>query len=194
MRPRIASDIMNRNIIAVREDMPATELASLLTEEQISGVPVLDATGKLVGVVSMTDLAEMDRDAVEQISGTGDPLRPVRDFGEAVDAEGVRLRIRDSGLRVRDIMTPTAFTIPADTPIPQVARTMVAGRVHRLLVTRDERVVGIVTTLDLLALLAEKNKPPKPPAAGRGRRGARARTMRGGGGSRRAKSRGSRAR
>ncbi len=67
---------------------------------------------------------------------------------------------------VADIMTPTAFTVPDSTPLAEVARTMVAGRVHRLLVTRNGRVAGIVTTLDVLRELAG-------PSKARRRRGSR---------------------
>jgi len=60
---------------------------------------------------------------------------------------------------VRDIMTPTAYTVPHATSIRELARTMVTGRIHRLVVTHGERVVGIVTTLDLLKTLYS---PPVP--------------------------------
>jgi CBS domain-containing protein len=61
----------------------------------------------------------------------------------------------EPGTLVRDIMTPTVYTIPEDTPVSEVARTMIAGRIHRLFVTREGHVVGIVTTLDLLKLLCQ---------------------------------------
>jgi len=50
-------------------------------------------------------------------------------------------------------MTPTVYTVPEDTPVPQIARAMVAGRIHRLFVTSRGRVVGIVTSLGLMKLL-----------------------------------------
>jgi CBS domain-containing protein len=52
-------------------------------------------------------------------------------------------------------MTPTVYTIPDDTPVSRIAQTMVAGRIHRLFVTRARRLVGIVTSLDLVKLLDE---------------------------------------
>jgi CBS-domain-containing membrane protein len=77
---------------------------------------------------------------------------------------------------VRDIMTPTAYTVPHDTPVSQLARTMVAGRVHRLLVVRNQRVVGIVTSLDLLTLLSGDVKSRRQ--APRGRKPAAAKPRR----------------
>jgi CBS domain-containing protein len=54
---------------------------------------------------------------------------------------------------VQDIMTPAVYTVRDDAPVAMLARTMVAGRIHRLFVTRGGRIVGIVTSLDLLKLL-----------------------------------------
>jgi CBS domain-containing protein len=59
-------------------------------------------------------------------------------------------------VQVREIMTPTVYTVPDDEPVPRIARAMIAGRIHRLFVTRDQHVVGIVTPMDLLRLLTEE--------------------------------------
>jgi CBS domain-containing protein len=53
-------------------------------------------------------------------------------------------------------MTPTVFTVPENTPVSRLAKTMISGRIHRLLVTRRGRIVGIVTALDLLKLLVDR--------------------------------------
>jgi predicted transcriptional regulator len=98
------------------------ELAEFLTTNEISGAVVVDAKGALVGVVSVTDIAD-DRSHATR------------------------------NARVKDIMTPTVYTVPEDTTIVEAARTMIAGRIHRLFVTRSGRMVGIVTPLDLLELL-----------------------------------------
>ena len=58
-------------------------------------------------------------------------------------------------LTVRVILTPAVYTVPEDTPTSRIAQTMISGRIHRLLVTRNEEVVGIVTSLDMLKLLCE---------------------------------------
>ena len=132
-----AADVMSSNVVSVRADMTLDELATFLTDHQISGAPVLDGHGRLVGVVSQTDIAE---------------------------AEGLRGRPEEEAEAVvGDIMTPTAYTVPHDTPVADLARTMVAGRVHRLLVTRDGHVVGIVTSLDLLRVLYEAPADSGPP-------------------------------
>jgi CBS domain-containing protein len=142
---KTARDIMIHPVFAVRETWTVRELASYFTEKSISGAPVLDDAGRLTGVVSQSDI-------VDQVTRDREPgaSRP-RGWEDLLNPEDLRgLAIQDAGRLVSDIMTPTFFTVPDDTPLPKIARTMVAGRIHRLLVTRLGHVVGIVTTLDVL--------------------------------------------
>jgi CBS domain-containing protein len=158
-----AADVMNTQVLAVRPDMTVHELAGFLTENQITGAPVLDAHGRLVGVVSETDIAESESERAELVRDRSDPEFDLRGWEDKADAEDIRqLHVEGGDLLVRDIMTPAAYTIPHDTPVPKIAQTMIAGRIHRLLVTRESRVVGIVTSLDLLKLLC-----PDEPAQAR---------------------------
>ena len=134
LAPVLARDVMTQPVLSVRENRTVREAAAFLTENDISGVPVLSRAGKLVGVVTLTDLAK-----------------------------------EEHGRRVRDVMTPVVYTIPEETPVEKIARTMIAGRIHRLFVTRGGSVVGVVTTLDLLKLLTGR-RPIKPLPRGAGRR------------------------
>jgi CBS domain-containing protein len=161
MRELTAADVMNKQVLAVRPDMSLHELAAFLTENQITGAPVLDRQGRLVGVVSETDITESDRDRGDLVRDHSDPEFDVRGWEDKVDAEEMRdLHVAEDDLLVRDIMTPAAYTVPHDTPVSRLAQTMIAGRIHRLLVTRGQHVVGIVTSLDLLKLLCPKSAAP----------------------------------
>ncbi len=153
---KTARDVMIHPVLAVRESWTVHELASYFTEKSISGAPVLDDAGRLTGVVSLSDI-------VDQVTADREPSgRPTRAWKERFAPEDLTgLAIEDGGRLVSEIMTPTIFTIPDTTPLPRIARTMVAGRIHRLLVTRKGHVVGIVTTLDLLRELAGMG--PKAP-------------------------------
>lgn len=155
MRPIIAADVMNPNVLVVQEDMTVEELARFLVESEISGAPVVDPEGRLVGVVSVTDLARSVADTTADqpspdffISEWGGTLR--RD-----EVEGLRFG-EETEMRVRDIMTPSVYSVHAETPIPEVAETLINSHIHRLLVTSGERVVGIVTSSDLLGLLVRE--------------------------------------
>lgn len=149
-----ARDVMNAEILTVTEDMTAHELAVFLTDHEISGAPVEDDEGRLSGVVSTTDLA---RTAFESGSADEEEHPFYRSWAEdSLDADDLEeLHIEEEGLLVRDIMTPTVFAVEADAPVSHVARSMLDGHLHRLLVIEGQKVIGIVSTSDLLRLLAD---------------------------------------
>jgi CBS domain-containing protein len=143
-------DVMNRGVLTFPIDGTVSELATFLMDKEISGVPVVDREGKLVGVVSVTDIVEQ-RTREHDVSLEGE-----RGWQQTSAKDLRRLRSESDGVLVRDIMTPTVYTVPDDTPVAEVARTMIAGRIHRLFVTQHGHIVGIVTTMDLLRLLTNE--------------------------------------
>lgn len=150
-----ARDVMNSEILTVTEEMTVHELATYLTDHEISGAPVEDADGRLVGVVSTTDVA---RSAFESGSAEDTDEHPFfHSWASAsLDADDMAdLHVEEEGMLVRDIMTPTVFAVEADAPVSHVARSMLDGHLHRLLVIEGRKVVGIISTSDLLRLLAD---------------------------------------
>jgi CBS domain-containing protein len=137
-----ARDVMNPSLLTVRQDDTLQELSAFLAENNITGAPVVDASGHFVGVVSATDIAEAESEVGAWRKG---------DDVDAADRRG--FHVEGTGRRVQDIMTPTIYTVTDDTPVSELARAMISGRVHRLFVTRRGKIVGIVTSLDLLRLL-----------------------------------------
>lgn len=130
-----AKDVMSEKVLTLQDDTPMTKAAIFLTEHQISGAPVVDSAGTLVGVVSLTDIAR----TIEERAARP---RAVRDAAAET-------------LTVHRIMTPVADTVSEETPISQVARLMLDNHYHRLVVTRYEKPVGIISAMDLVALLAD---------------------------------------
>ncbi len=147
-----AKDIMNTDVLSVRDDMTVQELASFLTDREILGAPVVDSEGEVVGVVSCTDIAQSTTTEATMLMSKTTPGFYEHGWENKLDTyEMVRLHVEENeSLPVREIMTPTIYTVPEDTPISDIAKAMVAGRIHRLLVTRGSRLVGIITTLDML--------------------------------------------
>ena len=156
MKHATARDVMNTEVFSVPLDMSVPELADFLAGKEITGAPVVDHEGHFVGVVSVTDVAEAP--GAGSLGGESDGARlRARGWEDRLSREELRqLGIRDDSLTVGDIMTPTVYTVPEDTPASQMARSMVAGRIHRLFVTRGRTIVGIVTSLDLLTLLVDR--------------------------------------
>jgi CBS domain-containing protein len=160
MQTLTAKDVMHAEVLGVRAEMTVREAAGFLTDNQIGGAPVLDGDGRVVGVVSLTDLAENE---VERPTIASRPDLERGSWEERVNAEDLRvLHVESDDVLVREIMTPTIYTVPDDTPVAEIARTMIAGRIHRLFVTRQRRLVGIVTPLDLLRLLTGEGVPGEP--------------------------------
>jgi len=167
---RTVRDIMQTDVIAVREGTSVRELVQILDEEGISGVPVLDASGKIRGVVSRSDVVRLAARAHEvpvaeafweEIGRTDDdqsdpdayflaPESAVMLVPSSSTFEGLPLEETE----VDDIMTPVAFTVDPEMVIWELARFLVQGRIHRALVVENGRLVGIVTAFDVLRVVA----------------------------------------
>lgn len=154
-----AKDIMNPEVIKVREEMPVKELASLFTSQAISGAPVENSDGDLVGVVSVTDIVGATSMGGREIVSTNEPNFYVRGWEEEVSLDELgELHLEEEGLLVKDIMTPSVFAVEHDAPIHHVAESMMESHLHRLLVVENDKVVGIISTSDMLQLL-QKPRP-----------------------------------
>lgn len=146
-----ARDVMTTDVVKVPADLTVAELADVFMENEISGAPVVDEDGALVGVVSVFDVARQSSGETGVVTEQGNPEFYVRGWEEQYSVEEFRkLRVQEGHLTVRDVMTPAAFTVEEDDPISDVARTLVDGHIHRVLVTRGHEVVGIISSLDLL--------------------------------------------
>lgn len=154
MRPITASDLMNSEVLTVRDDLTVRDLAAFLVENEITGAPVEDRKGRLVGVVSVVDIAEVASRSTG--FGTAHPsfLRRGRE-GTLSEEEIEGLDLGDRELRVRDIMTPGVFGVDEEATVAEVAMKMLRDHLHRLLVLRDGKPVGIISTSDLLGLLVD---------------------------------------
>jgi len=156
MRLITAADLMNPRVLTVREDLTVRELANVLVENEISGAPVEDGSGKLVGVVSLTDIAAALADDEEETEGERGDFFLSEWADDGMSREEIEeLGLDEAELMVVDIMTPEVFTVREDTPVSEIAEAMIQNHVHRILVTREDRVVGIISTSDLLGLLVE---------------------------------------
>ena len=150
---RRVKDVMNPDIMTVADDMTTDELARYLTEREISGAPVVNSEGHLVGVVSMTDIGRHLAEPSEFSSSRRSEF--YRDTADDVMLEDFEQRLlEERAVAVRDVMTPVVHQVPASAPVADAARLMVEHHIHRLVVTQAKEPVGIVTSMDLLRVVA----------------------------------------
>lgn len=157
----LAEDLMARRVVCVYADMDLRDLANLFLDTGISGAPVTSRDGDLLGVVSQRDLLRhtASRDAELLVSS---------DFYGTAKLEGAHLprgfQILDtrSGI-VADIMTPILYTVPESAPVERIATIMRKNHIHRVIVLRDGKVIGLVSALDLIAVLSTAVSKLKPP-------------------------------
>ncbi len=137
-------DVMTRDPVSVTPDISARELARILADNQISGVPVVDPQDRVIGVVSRTDLLQWCVTGGLGL-GAGDLLPTL-----ANRKETRRSQVEDLGI-VEDFMSEDPITCGADAAVASVARRMAEERVHRVIVLdEDGCLAGVVTSMDVL--------------------------------------------
>jgi CBS domain-containing protein len=153
-----AMDVMTTDVITVDPDTTVQALATLLAERGISGAPVVDASGQLIGIVSEGDL--LHRAEI----GTARRHRERRRswWLDHFASDLAREYIKSHGRTVKDIMTRGVVTVTEDTDLAEVAALLEANRIKRVPVTRDGKVIGIISRANLVrALGATKGAPPR---------------------------------
>jgi predicted transcriptional regulator len=155
-RTRNVKELMNPDIMTVADDMTTDELARYLIEREISGAPVVDSQGHLIGVVSMTDIGRNMAEPSDFASSHSSGF--YRDVAADLTLEDLGQRyVEERAVSVRDVMTPVIHQVPVTASLAEAARMMVEQHIHRLVVTQGKEPVGIITSMDLLKMVAEQS-------------------------------------
>ena len=154
----VARDIMTADVCWINDDLPVAEVIQLFIDNKISGAPIVNAEGEMVGVVSLRDMLQYGARIISQadhrtksaeyyVQGWDAPLssEEVEWFHEEVD----------QAQPIRDIMNPIVYCVSVETPVEELADTMLRGRVHRLVVTEGDELAGIVTSMDMLKVISD---------------------------------------
>lgn len=144
-----AEELMASNPISLREDATLPEALALMTDRGFSAAPVIDEAGRPIGVLSRTDVLIHEREQVRHAL----PAEDAYAEGRQSRHEGFSIEIADS-TRVRDIMTPTIFTVNVNTSAADVVKRMCELKVHQLFVVDDDNsLVGVISALDIVRSL-----------------------------------------
>jgi len=150
-------DVMTPNVLSVAPDDPILKAARIMLQNRISGLPVVDATGKLVGVVTEGDFLRRGEIGTQRRRPKW--LEFLVGPGRLADEY-----VRASSRKVGDVMTPDPQTIKEDDSLEAVVAVMEHRRVKRLPVMRDGHMVGIISRANLLHALASLAQDTPAPA------------------------------
>jgi len=149
-----AKDIMTPHVKSVPQNWTMQKFADFLSKNDISGSPVADEDGKLVGIATLKDIAEFHFNSVNS------DYESQMDEEELKEARRLRMLIFEGlskvPVEVGDIMTPIVFSVAEDAPIKDVAELMMQEHLHRVFVKSGDNLTGIITTYDLLKVIVEE--------------------------------------
>lgn len=133
-----ARDLMERNVLTIPAGMPFFEIQHLFVVANINAAPVVDANGRVTGMISALDLLRVADQACDEDDDDDEPGDPET----SLDA-----------LTARDIASPDVAWVPADAPALEIAERMRRDSIHHVLVGDGQRLQGIVASFDLLRAL-----------------------------------------
>jgi len=142
-----ADSMMSRQVITIGVDAAIIDAIKTMLKHGVSGLPVVDQAGKLVGILSKSDFLRRAEIRTERKRGR------LLTFLAGPDKVAFDFK-REHGRKVGEIMTPEPVTITEDTPVDEIARIMESRSVRRLPVLNGDKIVGIVTDSDFLPAIA----------------------------------------
>jgi CBS domain-containing protein len=143
---------MQTSVISVRAEQTLGELAEILTLHHISGVPVVDAEGQVKGVVSQSDLARR----LAQIQHDQASLGYYHGLLDQSLFSDVHLREVLKDGTVAEILTPYPFWVSPQADLREVIDLMLEHHIHRVPVLDEGRLVGVLSTMDLLRVFRQR--------------------------------------
>jgi len=149
-----AKDIMTRDLITVSPETDITEAAKILLDKHINGLPVVDETGKLVGIICQSDLIALQkRVRLPSVFTLLDTFIPVRSQ-KSIDKELEKI----TATKVAQAMTTNPIVINSENTVEDIATLMVEKNLHTLPVLEGGKLVGVVGKEDVLSTLMPSKK------------------------------------
>ncbi|RLC15226.1 MAG: hypothetical protein DRI24_11455 [Deltaproteobacteria bacterium] len=156
MKNLTAKHVMNPDVLVAESNWSVNHLAEFFMENCISGAPVQSNAGILIGVVSLTDIVNHEIQTAGGWQGPHDYYLHVLERQYVNREEDVAFQIEaEPDVMVRDIMTPTIFQVSENTTVQRVADVMIKNHIHRVFVTNKDKIVGIISTPDMLKTIRD---------------------------------------
>jgi CBS domain-containing protein len=147
-----ARDIMTTKVLTVSPETSISDLSKTLENRNIGGLPVVDKAGRLVGVITQSDLVERARDL---------ELPPAINILDLhiylqIPSHLIQRVEKMLGTTVGDCMSPNPVTVAPDTPVSQIAALMAKQKVHTIPVLDGGKIVGVIGKMDLVRAMAQE--------------------------------------
>jgi len=146
-----AADVMQTHLISVSASDPLHAVKRLFFEEEIHGAPVVDDEGRVRGMITSMDLIRAATDGNED--GDIDFSGAVEELGLSWGSSGDDFQRRLGEAVVADVMSDAVVSVGPETSVPEVAKTLRENRIHRVLVVKEDSLMGIVSSFDLIRVL-----------------------------------------
>ena len=149
-------EILTRDVVSIAPDDSLVDALTLMAENRVSALPVVNGRGQCVGIISSTDIIALARELTEELEEY-----PVFESSHQWLLD--QLAEHDLGRRkVHELMTPDVVTVGPETTLVEAASTMLANRVHRLpVVDAKGQLVGVVSMTDLLEAFVRQTQERK---------------------------------
>jgi CBS domain-containing protein len=145
-------DVISTSVVSINPQDTLREAVDTMVENRVSALPVVDARGYCVGVISVTDLLGVTKDLSDELNALSE--------SQGLDHEALVQKLEQADVLTEPVkawMSTEVVSVGIESTIHNAATQMLRNRVHRLVVLDDQRrLVGVVSTMDLLAAFAEE--------------------------------------
>jgi CBS domain-containing protein len=151
----LARDIMVKSIVTVKKNQTVKEALDLLAKHNVSGLPVVDDAGKVVGVISGTDIMQYSY-LKQVVPQTGVPFW-ISPYLEVDDIASIRQGFEVlHRTMIETVMTKKVYTVTEETPVSEIAKLLIKRKINRVpVVNHHHKLTGIITRTDLVKFMAE---------------------------------------
>lgn len=153
-----ARDLMRTRVLGLETGMPIEEAIRRLAEARVGGAPVVDAAGRLVGMLTLSDITNPEHEPSPRVSSAGAALESVGDEDAELesDIEGYSAAATP-GDTVADWMSPEVISVRPDSTLKHICTTLAEQGIHRVVVVDRQKLVGIISTSDVVRWVAENS-------------------------------------
>jgi len=157
IRQLVAADVMQRDMVTVSPNNTLRDALALMTENHVTGLPVMDAKSRCIGLITASDILGFEEEHAEDTADDGMMQHFNNEIGRWESVPISAFGLEEFGdVHVEEVMTRELISVARDTPLKAVARKMLDENIHRVLVM-DERfgLYGIITSFDFVRVMAE---------------------------------------